>query len=81
MAERSPIFSAKIDNQRIGYIEDAAAFDLLATSVVTTTQTPAIFSNLRAEEPLVIFLWQAISSGCRGLLTSDSRNLMLSHPH
>ena len=29
MAERSPIFTAKIDNQRIGYIEDAAAFDLL----------------------------------------------------
>jgi hypothetical protein len=29
MAERSPIFSAKIDNQRIGYIEHTAAFDLL----------------------------------------------------
>ena len=29
MAERSPIFSAKIDNQKIGYIEGAEAFDLL----------------------------------------------------
>jgi hypothetical protein len=29
MAERSPIFSAKNDNQRIGYIENTEAFDLL----------------------------------------------------
>jgi hypothetical protein len=29
MAERSPIFSAKVDNQRIGYIEGGEAFDLL----------------------------------------------------
>jgi hypothetical protein len=29
MAERSPIFSTKIDNQRIGYIEGRGAFDLL----------------------------------------------------
>ena len=29
MAERSPIVSGKIDHQKIGYIEGAAAFDLL----------------------------------------------------
>lgn len=29
MAERSPIFSGKIDNQKIGYVEHSAAFDLL----------------------------------------------------
>jgi hypothetical protein len=29
MAERSPIFSAKIDNQKIGYIGGTEAFDLL----------------------------------------------------
>jgi hypothetical protein len=29
MTERSPIFSAKSENQSIGYIEDAEAFDLL----------------------------------------------------
>ena len=29
MAERSPIFSAKTDNQKIGYVEGNDAFDLL----------------------------------------------------
>jgi hypothetical protein len=71
MAERSPIFSKKSGNQKIGYIEDGEAFDLLGDK--RCNYCPSTGNLL---ETSGMFLWQAISLVHRGLLTNYSLHLM-----
>jgi hypothetical protein len=76
MAERSPIFSGKIDNQKIGYVEDSAAFNLLGNKRCNYSPNTGNLLDLESGKVIgYVSLAGYFVGGC-GLMTNCSRNLM-----